>query len=221
MNKQLNPRQIKTIQNFWIWFQDNEQAIYHALKLGINSDEVMKYFDQNLDYVSKRIKCIFYENPSKTNNYHIIFSAFGYKKLFPKIMALGDIAPRLEYFTVQTFIKPFTKDNFNQIPEGFQNLIKQTWIKLEDYNIANKKVKVTLYLPEGFDFENQFVAYMKADLILMFTLGEVNYKKHINDFDIQQAPPKSSGLLALTELPEFIDYLAKINYSRKLKIFFE
>ncbi len=60
MNKQLNPRQIKTIQNFWTWFQDNEQAIYHAYKLGINSDEVIENLHRNLNYVSKRIVIYIY-----------------------------------------------------------------------------------------------------------------------------------------------------------------
>lgn len=221
MNKELTPHQQKTIQNFWNWFQDNEQVIYYALKLGINTDEVMKYLDQNLDYVSKRIEYIIYENSSKTDNYQIIFSAFGYKKLFPKIAALGDRAPQLEYFTIQTFIKPYTKDNFNQIPEGFQNLINQSWIKLEDYNITNKKIKLILYLPEYFDFENEIESFIKAETTLMFTLGEVNYKTHIADFEIQPAPQNINGLLSLTELPEFIDYLSKINCSRKLKILFK
>jgi len=108
MNKQLNPRQLKTIQNFWTWFQYNEQTIYYAVKLGINTDEVIKYFDQNLDYVSKRIECFFLDNASESQKNQIIFSAYGYKKLFPKLIALGDTVPRLENFSVQTFIKPMT-----------------------------------------------------------------------------------------------------------------
>lgn len=48
MNKELNPRQIKTIQNFWNWFINNEQTIFQALKLNQNSEEVMQYFNQNL-----------------------------------------------------------------------------------------------------------------------------------------------------------------------------
>ena len=55
----------------------------------------------------------------------------------------------------------------------------------------------------------------------MFTLGEVNYKKHIADFEVKQTSKNSNGLLQLLELSEFIEYLSKINYSRKLKIFFE
>ena len=221
MNKELNPRQIKTIQNFWSWFQDNEKTIYYAVKLGINTDEVIKYFDQNLDYVSKRIECFFLENSSESQKHQIIFSAYGYKKLFPKLIALGDAAPRLEHFSVQTFIKPLTPENYNQIPEVFNKIIQQSLIKLDDYNISSKKVKITLYLPENFEFENEYQLFVSAELAIMFTLGEVNYKKHIADFEVKQITKKTNGLLQLSELTEFIEYLSKINYSRKLKIFFE
>lgn len=221
MNKELNLRQIKIIQNFWTWFQDNEKTIYYAVKLGINTDEVIKYFDQNLDYVSKRIECFFLENSSESQKHQIIFSAYGYKKLFPKLIALGDAAPRLEHFSVQTFIKPLTPENYNQIPEVFNKIIQQSLIKLDDYNISSKKVKITLYLPENFEFENEYQLFVSAELAIMFTLGEVNYKKHIADFEVKQITKKTNGLLQLSELPEFIEYLSKINYSRKLKIFFE
>ena len=221
MNKQLNPRQIKTIQNFWTWFQDNEKTIYYAVKLGINTDEVIKYFDQNLDYVSKRIECFFLDNASKSQKHQIIFSAYGYKKLFPKLIALGDAAPRLEHFSVQTFIKPLTPENYNQIPEVFHKIIQQSLIKLDDYNISSKKVKITLYLPENFEFENEYQLFVSSELAIMFTLGEVNYKKHIADFEVKQISKNTNGLLQLSELPEFIEYLSKINYSRKLKIFFD
>ena len=90
MNKELNPRQIKTIQNFWTWFQQNEQAIYHAYKLGINSDEVIENLHRNLNYVSKRIVIYIYMQNNHPNKFCILFSAHGYRKLFPKIIALGE-----------------------------------------------------------------------------------------------------------------------------------
>jgi hypothetical protein len=221
MNKELNPRQIKTIQNFWNWFQDNEKAIFYAVKLGINTDEIIKYFDQNLDYVSKRIECFFIEKSEESQKHQIIFSAYGYKKLFPKIIALGDTVPKLEYFTIQTFIKPFTTENFNQIPDVFKKIINHSLIKLDDYNISTKKVKITLYVPENFEFENEYQTFISGELAILYTLGEVNFKKHIADFQIKQIVKLPNGLLQLSELPEFIEYISKINYSRKLKILFE
>lgn len=113
-----------------------------------------------------------------------------------------------------------TPENYNQIPEVFNKIIQQSLIKLDDYNISSAKVKITLYLPENFKFENEYQLFVSAELAIMFTLGEVNYKKHIADFEVKQIT-KTNGLLQLSELPEFIEYLSKINYSRKLKIFFE
>lgn len=78
-----------------------------------------------------------------------------------------------------------------------------------------------MYLPENFEFENESQLLVSAELAIMFTLGEVNYKKHIADFEVKQTSKNSNGLLQLLELSEFIEYLSKINYSRKLKIFFE
>jgi hypothetical protein len=221
MNKQLNPRQIKTIQNFWNWFQQNEQAIYHAYKLGINSDEVIENLHRNLDYVSKRIVIYIYTQNNKPNKFCVLFSAHGYRKLFPKIIALGEKAPRLEYFTPHTFLKPFCTYNKNQFSEKIIEMISSIFIKLEDYNIASKKVIITLYYPEGFTKEDKANSKLYIKTLLRFTLGEVNYKKHVKEVYYKPLPKVTSGLLSLSELPEFIDYLAKINYSRKLKIFFE
>lgn len=214
MNKQLNPRQIKTIQNFWNWFQDNEQAIYNACKLEIKKEEVFFYIQRNLNYISKRIEIIIYEVPNQVNKLHIMISALGYKKLFPKVIALGDTAPKLEHFTIHTFIKPITSDNKHILPSIISIAMQQVFIKLEDYNTATKKVVLIIYVPESLEKFN-------LSYLLYFTLGEVNFKKHIKEVHFKPLPRNTNGLLSLSELPEFIDYLAKINYSRKLKIFFE
>ena len=214
MNKQLNPRQLKTIQNFWNWFQDNEQAIYHAFKLEINKEEIIYHIQRNLNYVSKRIEIIIYEVPNQNDKLHIMISALGYKKLFPKVIALGDTAPKFVNFTIHTFIKPLTQDNQHMLPTFIATAMQQIFIKLEDYNTVTKKVMLTIYVPETLKkFDLSFLLY--------FTLGEVNFKKHIKEVYYKPLPKTKNGLLSLTELPEFIDYLAKINYSRKLKIFFE
>ena len=221
MNKQLNPRQIKTIQNFWTWFQQNEQAIYHAYKLGINSDEVIENLHRNLNYVSKRIVIYIYMQNNHPNKFCVLFSAHGYRKLFPKIIALGEKTPRLEYFTAQTFLKPLCAENKNQFSDKIIEMINSIFIKLEDYNTASKKVILTLYYPNSLTGEDKLNSKQYVKTLLRFTLGEVNYKKHIKEVYFKPLPRNTNGLLSLSELPEFIEYLAKINYSRKLKIFFE
>lgn len=221
MNKTLNHRQNKTIQNFWKWFQDNEQAIYYAFKLGIKSDEVLKNLQRNLDYISKRILMYCYEQKSNPNKFCLIFSAYGYRKLFPKIIALGDAAPQLTYFSPQTFIKPHTAENKNDFNDIILQSMVQTLIKLEDYNITTKKIILTLYIPKNYSTENKAVIEHLGETLLCYTLGEVNCKRYIKDFNCKLIPENTNGLLSLAELPEFVDYLAKINYPRKLKLFFE
>jgi hypothetical protein len=100
-------------------------------------------------------------------------------------------------------------------------MIKSILIKLEDYNTASKKIIVTLYIPDNITDENKVYSKKYVKLLLRFTLGEIIFKKHIKEVHFKPLQRNTNGLLSLSELPEFIDYLAKINYSRKLKIFFE
>ncbi len=220
MNKQLNPRQIKTIQNFWTWFQDNEQAIYNACKLEINKEEVLFHLQRNLNYVSKRIEYFITKHPQDENKLKVFITAHGYRKLFPKMKELQEKTPILNFFSIQVYITSLNLEN-PTIPDDLTGLIQNTKIKLEDYNIATKKIILTLYSNKNTMQISKKKLERNAYILLLFTLGEVKYKKHIYDFNCEVMPPNTNGLLSLSELPEFIDYLAKINYSRKLKIFFE
>jgi hypothetical protein len=220
MNKHLTPRQIKTIQNFWTWFQDNEQAIYNACKLEINKKEVLFHLQRNLNYVSKRIEYFITNHPQNEDKLKLFFTAHGYKKLFPKMNELEQKTPTLQYFSIQVFITPLNLEN-PTIPNDLAELIQNTKIKLEDYNIATKKIILTLYGNKNTMQISKKKLERNAYILLLFTLGEIKYKKHIYDFNCEVMPQNTNGLLSLSELPEFIDYLAKINYSRKLKIFFE
>jgi hypothetical protein len=220
MNKELNPRQIKTIQNFWTWFQDNEQAIYNACKLEINKDEVFFHLQSNLNYVSKRIEYFITKHPQDENKLKVFLTAHGYRKLFPKMKELQEKTPILNFFSIQVYISPLNLET-PTLPTDLLEAIQNTQIKLEDYNTTTKKIILTLYCKE-YNWElNKKSMERHGYLLLLFTLGEIKYKKHIYDFNCKAMPQNTNGLLSLSELPEFIDYLAKINYSRKLKIFFE
>lgn len=178
MNKQLNPRQLKTIQNFRTWFQDNEQAIYNACKLEINKDEVLFHLERSLNYVSKRIEHFITNHLQNENKLKVFFTAHGYRRLFPKMRALEDKILSLKYFSIQVYITPLNTLE-STIPYNLVEAINNTQIKLEDYNTATKKIILTLYCHEKIMQLNIKKVERHVYLLLLYTLGEVKYKRHL------------------------------------------
>ncbi|MEI7509738.1 MAG: hypothetical protein WCJ62_09780, partial [Flavobacterium sp.] len=84
---------MKQITSFWNWFQDNEVAIKNAIESGINVRAVFHHLNRNYQYISKRIGFLIISPSNNHDKYTIIFTADGYSKLFPKIIALEDQAP--------------------------------------------------------------------------------------------------------------------------------
>ena len=97
----------KQITTFWNFFKKNEQKIINAFFLGINGDEIYALFNKKFNNISKMIGFELTKPHCSQDKCRILFTAYGRRKLFPKIIALEKQAPLLEHFTVQTFIKPF------------------------------------------------------------------------------------------------------------------
>lgn len=217
---------MKQITKFWNWFQDNEEAIKNALLLGINTKEVFHHLNRNYGYISKRIGFLIISPSNDQNKYTIIFTADGYRKLFPKIIALEDQAPQLQHFIPQAFIKPIQdktpylagKDE----PYNFKKYkikISQLYMALVDYNITTKQLKINLFIP-AYDRIKEFEE-IENDLkyLVMEVIGEIAFRKHIKNIEFLDLPEATHGLLSLIELPDYIDYLYKINSRYKtLKI---
>ena len=142
---------MKQITKFWNWFQDNEEAIKNAFLLNINTEKVFFHLTRNLNYVSKRIGFMIKAPNSNNDKCLIVFTGEGYRKLFPKLIALEEQVPRLELFYAQAFIKPMEKvqqiilgkDN----PYTFENYkikISDLQMLLLDYNIGTKQLKIKI-----------------------------------------------------------------------------
>ncbi|MFD2907954.1 hypothetical protein ACFSX9_04325 [Flavobacterium ardleyense] len=205
---------MNTTINFWKWFQDNERAILQAYTLDKNKKELFFHLKRNLNYISKGIHFIII-NKNDNNKINLFFTTYGNTKLFQQVANLKDLAPPLKYFSIHSFIKPFTIETENLLNEKLLTLIKQTQIKLDDYNIESKKITVTLFLPKAACNETKTALEDLAETILIFTLGEVSFKRHIHKFKTEPVPKQAIGLLAVTELHEFIHYLTTINCSKK------
>ncbi len=215
---------MKQITTFWNYFKKNEQEIINALFLGINGDEIYSQFIKKFNNISKRISFEITKPANNRDKYRIVFTAYGYRKLFPKIMALENQAPPLEYFTVQAFIKPFENTeeykNGSDRPVIFENYeikISEIQLALADYNIATKQLKINLYLPDYNEIKQYEDLKLNIDWILMQIIGEIAFRKHIKQIQLNQVPLEPKGLLSLIELPDYIDYLYKINSRKKTR----
>jgi hypothetical protein len=213
---------MKKITTFWNYFQNNEQEILNALLLGIKTDEVLSQISKNLDYVSKNIDFVI-KTPEKIDDkFTVIFTGKGYRKLFPKIIALENQAPTLEHFTAQAFIKPL--ENTTMYKDGtdepcdcknFEIKISEIQMALADYNIATKKLKIDLYLPEYNELKQYEDLEATIDYIVTQIIGEIAFHKHIREINLHRMPLEPVGLLPLIELPDYIAYLYQINSRKK------
>lgn len=218
MNKTLNQKQIKTIQNFWKWVEDNQTTIFNAYVLGINTQEVAMHFNRNLNYISKQIDClIFYQDETLK----LLFTAQGYRKLFPKLIALEENAPKLSRVTPIIFIKPITdKERYLKKEDGYLSIFKQElkisdlYLQLDNYNTTTKKIDITVFHPYK-DSEKMHNAIL---FIIMFVIGEIAFKKHLKNIEIKSITNNSSGLLQLIELEEYITYLYSSMAYKRIKI---
>ena len=220
----LTPATIKKINNFWKWFQENEQSILNAILLGINTEEIKTNFDKKYSAISTRISIIICGPVNEKGKYKIIFTAYGYRKLFGKVLGLENQAPELQHFIPQAFIKPIQNMNEfkvgNDLPRNFGNhefKVSELQMELLEYNSDRKIVKIKVYLPYYNQAENNDQLASIIDLIVMNIIGEIAFRKHIRYIQLDQIPTRTHGLLSLIELPEFIDSLIKINARGKTR----
>jgi len=215
---------MKKITTFWNYFQKNEQEILNAILLGINTDEVFSQLTKKLDYVSKRISFVIKTPLTINDKFLIIFTGGGYRKLFPKIIAFEEQAPTLKHFTSQAFIKPLQNNtkyiNGTDEPcscKNYEIKISEIQIALLDYNIATKHIKINLYLPDYNELKHFEDLKSNIDWIVMQIVGEITFRIHIKKIKLNQMSLDDSGLLSLIELPDFIEYLYKINSRKKTR----
>lgn len=215
---------MKQIKTFWNWFQNNEEAIKNALLLGINTEEVLIQLEKKSKSISKRIGFLIDDSMSKKGKYTIIFTSMGYRKLFPKLIELEKQAPSLKYFTPQAFIKPFTDTtpykNGTDLPCIYKTCeikISELQLALLDYDSYTKQLKILVYLHNYQDIINNEDLEINIDFVVMQIIGEIAFRKHLKQILLAPLPQSTSGLLSIIELPDYIEYLYKINSRGKTR----
>ena len=214
----------KKITTFWNYFKNNEQEIFNAFVLGINKQEVITQTVKKLESVSRRIDFIIEPPRGFNDKYKIVFTGYGYRKLFPKMIALENQAPELKHYSTQAFIKPL--EDATSYREGtdepciwknFEIKISELQLALLDYDIATKKIKIDLYLPDYNELKQYDDLKATIEYIVMQILGEIAFHKHMREINLHPMPLEPVGLLPLIELPDYIAYLYQINSRKKTR----
>jgi len=185
---------------------------------------VFSQLTKRLHYVSKRISFVIEAPLTIGDKFIVIFTGGGYRKLFPKIIAFEEQAPTLKHFTAQAFMKPLQDASKYRngtdepcVCKNFEIKISEIQMALLDYNIATKHIKINLYLPDYNELKQYDDLKSNIDWIVMQIVGEIAYRKHIREIQLNQLPLEPIGLLSLFELPDFIEYLYKINSRKKTR----
>lgn len=224
---------MKKITTFWKWFADNESALKTAIVnrlikdealMDNSNEELISLLYKKLGSVSKRIGILINGSSGNLDRFTIIFTAKGYPIAFEEIMALEQLAPQLQHFIPQAFINPFPdmtpfieKTDPHCIYPDCKIRISDLQMSLTDYDIESKTLKIKVFMP---DYDN---VKKEADLdthlmyIVMGFTGEMSYRLHIQEIEFAQLPDSAKGLLSLIELPDYIQYLYKINSRGKTR----
>ncbi len=225
MKKQMTPQMLKQIKSFWKWFEQNEVQILEAFTTLTKHDEVFNQLNRKLSYVSKRIGFILVGRKSNSEKVKLIITAHGYRKLYPKVNALINNAPKSIHWDFQAFIQP-NKDieMFKQgidnpyIFQDFEIKTSELYFKPLEFNTFQKKMKIVVYLKNyKYHFDNDAIDEA-VYIIIQDLIGEENFKKTISLVQLAQLPENPLNLVHLYELQEYIDFLNKINRRVKIEI---
>lgn len=211
------PSVTKKINTFWKWFAQNEKQIIKAL-ISDYEEEVMTTLNQKLSNVSTRIG-FFYElqntNPIKLK---LTISSKGYSKLFPKIDALVQQAPKLEMWNFQALVQPVTDTTKYQqetdAPYDYRGIIlkiSEMYFTLLELNTVQKKIKIKVYLNHYYLYKNDPHCYEAVEMCIMDITGEVFYRRHISSFELAQMPNSPKKMTPLHELLHTVETLRYIN----------
>lgn len=216
---------MKKIITFWNNFKKNKQEIFNAILLGINTEEILLQITRKVDYVSKRMRSIINAPKSINDKITIVFTGKGYLKLFTKIIALENLAHSLVKLSAQAHIKPI-EDNI-KYQHGLNDCcsfgnysvkISELQIALLDYNSKTKQLIINIYLPDYNELKHLEDLKHNINWILMQIIGEIAFRKHIKEIKLNQTMLGQKGLLGILELPDFMEYLFKINSRKKTRI---
>ena len=215
-NLTITPIMLRRIKNFWRWWAVHKSEIQHALTTRENFEQFYSQIYEKMIYISRRIDFKL-EGDTESNFIKITFSAHGYRKLFPKIIALTENFPMIPGMVVQAFILPM--ENIESCKQGtddphdfsdFTLKISEMYFTIEEYNTELKKLKIKVYVKNYRYHNDNPLLPSSVFLVIEELLGEVACRRYIRDFELAQIPEPPHNGIPLYELPDCINRLKTI-----------
>lgn len=219
MNPKLYPRQMKNIHNFLKFFKKNEAELYKAFKASQTNTLLLLKFQKKIFAISKRLDWTVMDDPSEAK-LKCIISARGYPKRIPIVTAIQRQVQALHYFTMQLCFHPYDKED-PTFSKSLATVLRNTRILPLHYNLCTKKMILLLHVEEAQRLQDEYPLHLQGELLLLFTLGEFHYRRHILEFYCESLLPNTKGLQPLAKLPKLLEELGEITPSKKIKILFE
>jgi hypothetical protein len=212
----ITPIMLRRIKNFWRWWAVHKSEVQHALTTRENFEQFHAQIYQKMNYISRRIDFKL-EGDTESDYLKITFSAHGYRKLFPKIIALTENFPMIPGMRVQAFVLPMEDiESCRQgtdVPHDFGDFIfkiSEMSFTIEDYNTELKKFKIRVYLKNyRYHYDNPILS-SAVFLVIEHLLGEVACRRYIRIFGLAEIPEPPHNGIPLYELPDWIQRLKTI-----------
>jgi hypothetical protein len=168
-NKLINIKQMRKINSFWNWFQDNNQTIKNLInETPINQKQICYWLNKQLGYYCKELDFMIVFPKKENQKSELIITANGNPEYFNQVIQLIDNAPQLRHWKFTAFMQPI--ENFNEIIDG----LDEPYI-FQEITIKTSEIK---FLPINYDNKIK-----KLDIIIYLK----NYKIHCNTKMLQQA----------------------------------
>jgi hypothetical protein len=186
---------------FWVWFQQNEDRLYHFDK---DQERVFDGLEEALHRVDRHLAFEF--GPIEDGKREFTISADGIREAFPKVEALYKAAPPLPRWKIY---------KFRQRQKPTDLTMGDTTIKHDSLSfvmqVHGSKADITVFLPGYSDSEHE--KYMGfVFLFLDQALGEYDVETRVGEIDVKpstSAPPTAHPFKNLPK--EFDASLPRVN----------
>jgi hypothetical protein len=206
---------MKSINTFWNWFQDNNQAIKNLInETPKNQKNISFWINKNLNYYCKEIDFIIIFPKKNTDKTELIITANGNQKHFHQVIDLVDNAPQLKNWKFTAFIQPTERidaiiDGLDE-PYIFQEIaLKASELKFLtlSYHEKTDKFDIIVFLKNFHIYCDTKTLEQAIFIILQDLLGENSLFKNINFVQLAQMPDNNEELIHLYDFQMFLDIL--------------